>query len=204
MSIETSQASKPSTPTIATRQILPEKPDCGICFETGQKYVAATKNGHIFCLPCLNQWMEEGRNKTRPSDCPGCHEPLKNVKAYKLINGSWVFQGKMPSPPFRQSAGQQHHTHPAQQSEEARLAGLRSAYGSPAERESGILISSPYRSSQEIRRETSVFAAELRSLRIESTQPEDAETNRNSSIGLGIITTITFGALALGSMLFKK
>ncbi len=192
MSIETSQASKLSSPPIAARPVPPEKPDCGICFETGHQYVAMTEKGHIFCLDCMNRWFEVGKNKTRPSDCPSCREPLKNVRIYKKIKGSWALQGKISAPYIR--GHQQHHAHPVQQSERARQEALRSAYGSPEERQPEVYVS----------------AAEMRSMRAQlarsaqGAEVEDAETNRNANIGLGIITTIAVGALALGSMLFRR
>ncbi len=46
--------------------------ECSICLETAKEPIV-TKCGHIYCWPCIYNWMEaKGKN----SKCPNCKNPI--------------------------------------------------------------------------------------------------------------------------------
>ncbi|KAJ6229048.1 hypothetical protein M0813_08548 [Anaeramoeba flamelloides] len=85
---------------------------CGICFDTSVEPVL-TSCGHLFCWPCLSQWLQIGKRT-----CPICKNPLRKKKHIipiynstqnsELKNHSYDKLKKLPRRSHRSRSQQRH------------------------------------------------------------------------------------------------
>lgn len=57
-----------------------DKENCGICFDsliTKEMYITQCK--HLFCTPCIKQWVENQYKQYKMATCPICRHSLDDI-----------------------------------------------------------------------------------------------------------------------------